>query len=92
MTDWRVRELQAICRQYDKLRRGTEAQRQKALCIERAAHETQAGAWEAALMENVCEGVSYEHLAWEKLPTSNRNAFFAARREFFLRLDEMLAF
>ena len=92
LSEWRVRELQAVCRQYDKLRRGTEAQRQKARCIEQAARETQAGAWEAVLMDNACRGVSYEHIDWADMPTSHRNAFFAARREFFSRLDELLGF
>jgi hypothetical protein len=48
--------------------------------IEQAAKETQGGAWERALMDSCCRGVRYEHLEVEKLKSSNRNAFFAARR------------
>lgn len=48
------------------------------------------GAWRWALMQNVCFGLPYEHIPPALLPTSNRNAFFRARRIFFDRLRENL--
>lgn len=84
-----MNELRAICRQYDQLTRGTDQQRRKAAMIERAAKETQGGIWDRALMESCCKGVRYEHLKVEALKSSNRNAFFAARREFYSRLDDL---
>ena len=82
-------ELRAMCRQHDQLARGTDRQRRKAAMIEQAAKDTQGGAWEKALLDSCCRGVRYEHLEVETLKSSNRNAFFAARREFFSRLDDL---
>lgn len=54
--------------------------------IEDAARETAGGAWYRALVKNACYGIPYECINRAIMPTSNRNAFFAARREFFYRL------
>ena len=82
-------ELRAMCRQHGQLARGTAHQQQRAKTIEQAARETQGGTWYKALMDNCCRGVRYEHLDVEVLRSSNRNAYFAARREFFSRLDDL---
>lgn len=54
--------------------------------IEESARETAGGKWRAALIESCCRGVGYDHLQPSLLPSSNRSAFFKARREFFYRL------
>lgn len=87
---WRMKELRAICRQYPQMQRGTPAQRDRARKIELCAKQAQRGAWKDALLANCCTGVKYEQLDECKVPTSNRNAFFAARREFFSRLDDVM--
>ena len=62
--------------------------------IEKAAKTAGGGKWYDALMLNCCYGRGYEYIDPAILPTSNRNAFFTARREFFFLLyqakyDEM---
>lgn len=55
--------------------------------IDRVAGETDGGDWKEALILNCCYGKGYELLDPAILPTSKRNAFFQARREFFYRLN-----
>lgn len=55
--------------------------------IDRVAGETDGGAWKEALILNCCYGKGYNYIDPAILPTSNRNAFFQARREFFFRLN-----
>lgn len=55
--------------------------------IDRAAAETDGGAWAKALILNCCYGKGYDHIDPAILPTSKRNAYFHARREFFFRLN-----
>lgn len=55
--------------------------------IDRVATETDGGDWKEALILNCCHGMGYEYIDPAILPTSKRNAFFAARREFFYRLN-----
>ena len=55
--------------------------------IEECAQDVDDGRWYAALILNVCIRKRYEDLT-SILPTSNRNAFFRARREFFIKLNE----
>lgn len=88
VSKWRMEELRAVCRQYQAMLKGTQAQKEKAEKIREAAEKTQGGGWEKALIENCCIGKRYEQLDGASMPTSNRNAFFAARREFFRRLDD----
>ena len=57
--------------------------------IERAAAEIEDGIWAYAIIQNVCRGMGYGHLDRSRLPTSNRSAYFRARRLFFLRLQEL---
>ena len=90
VNEWRMDELRAICKQYAQLRRGTEKQRARAQRIEDTARQTRGGGWETALLASCCDGKKYEQIDPETMPTSNRNAFFAARREFFSRLDDVM--
>lgn len=55
--------------------------------IARVAGETDGGDWKEALILNCCYGKGYEQIDPAILPTSKRNAFFQARREFFFRLN-----
>ena len=54
--------------------------------IEESAQATAGGNWKAAIIESCCRGVGYDHIPPAMLPTSNRSAFFKARREFFYRM------
>lgn len=58
--------------------------------IEYAASRAAGGEYSKALILNCCFGKGYEFLPPAVLPTSNRNAFFCARREFFWLLDKRL--
>lgn len=55
--------------------------------IEQTALRIDGGKWYAALMLNCCYGQAYGRLAPETLPTSRREAYFAARRAFLVALD-----
>lgn len=55
--------------------------------IDKVAREVDGGEWERALILNCCYGVGYDFIDPALVPTSNRNAFFRARREFFFRLQ-----
>lgn len=62
--------------------------------VEQAAHEVAEKrrrpggrcTWETALIRACCDGVVYEDIDPADMPTSNRNEFYEARREFFFRL------
>ena len=54
--------------------------------VERALRETAGGEWEKALYQVCCEGKAYEDVDPVEMPTSRRNEFFRARREFYWRL------
>lgn len=54
--------------------------------IDKIASEVGGGIWHRALILNCCYGLSHECISQAILPTANRNAYFAARREFFFRL------
>lgn len=56
--------------------------------IDRVARSVDGGGWENALILNCCYGTAYEYIDKAVLPTSSRNAYFRARREFFFRLYE----
>lgn len=57
--------------------------------IERAASIPSEGAWYHALILNCCHGIGYLYIEPAVLPTSNRNDFFRARREFFWALHQL---
>jgi len=48
------------------------------------------GEWYAAIIQNVCIGRSWTQMDGALMPTSNKNAFFRMRREFFKMLDRRL--
>ena len=55
--------------------------------VDDCAAEVGGGRWYTALIQNVCMGRAYAALDTAILPTSDRNAFFKARKLFFIRLD-----
>ena len=56
--------------------------------IDRIARVTDGGGWEKALILNCCYRVGLTDIDPAILPSSHRNAFFQAKREFFFRLHE----
>ena len=56
--------------------------------VERCARRVKGGEWYAALIQNVCMGRPFEAIDQTIIPTASRNAFFKARKEFFLALHE----
>ena len=61
----------------------------KILMVENVARTIEGGKWYAALIQNCCMGKGLSYIDPAVLPTSNRNAFYVARRMFFLILDEV---
>ena len=57
--------------------------------IDDCAREIGGGAWYAALIQNVCIGRSYEQMDRALMPTSERNAYFKVRRQFFEMLNKI---
>lgn len=55
--------------------------------IEECAMDVQEGLYYHAIIHNACMGKPYDCII-DMLPVTNRNAFFAARREFFRLLDK----
>ena len=56
--------------------------------IERCAEQTAGGGWAHALLCNVCYREAYDVIPRERMPSANRGAFYAAKREFFSRIKE----
>ena len=56
--------------------------------VEEAARAVDGGKWFAALIQNCCMGRGLSAIDQTILPTSNRNAYFVARRAFYVYLDE----
>lgn len=56
--------------------------------IERLARAVEDGRWYTALIQNCCMGKALHCIDQTILPTANRNAYYQARRTFFLALDE----
>lgn len=99
---WEFQEVQAMARRYREMMhaistaqsRGAdkcevEAMRWECSIIDRALMETAGGKWVEALRKSCCDGVAYEDIDRELMPTSNRNAFFRARREFYYRVWQL---
>lgn len=61
----------------------------KITMVEDCARKVGGGVWYAGIMQNVCYGKAYTYIDKTLLPTSNKNAFFKSRRDFFILLDEM---
>lgn len=59
--------------------------------VDKCAREIGGGEWYAAIIQNVCIGRPYEQMDRALMPTSDRNAFFKKRREFFDVLDKRKA-
>lgn len=57
--------------------------------VERLARAVEDGRWYTAIIQNVCMGRSLSVIDQTILPTANRNAYYRARRAFFLALDEI---
>lgn len=101
---WEYREAQAMAMRYPTLLRKVRvlngrrmqaingddiaAMQWEAGLVRQALDETAGGHWAAALEASCCHGVAYVDIDPAIMPTSNRNEFFAARREFFWRLWE----
>lgn len=99
---WEYREAQAMARRYPCLMRKMRvlsgrrmggingedyaAMRWETEIVRRALVDTAGGQWAAALEESCCNGVAYADIDPAIMPTSNRNDFFAARREFYWQL------
>lgn len=99
---WEFQEVEALARRYRAMKRRADvlekcdspgvhgeayaAMRWECSIVEQAFRETSDGKWEKALEQACCDGVAYEDIDPAIMPTSNRNAFFAVRREFFWRL------
>lgn len=56
--------------------------------VEAAARTVDGGKWYTALIQNCCMGRGLAAIDPTILPTSNRNAFYLARRAFYVFLDE----
>jgi len=56
--------------------------------IESCANDAGNELWASALIQNICFGQPYHMLDPVIMPTSNKNAFFKRRREFFILLNE----
>ena len=55
--------------------------------VERVARTVEHGKWYTALIQNCCMGMGLHFSDPASLPTSNRNAYYKARRLFYLALD-----
>ena len=61
---------------------------EKIAIVDECARAIANGDWYAALIQNVCIGKSYTQMDRALMPTSDKNAFFRKRREFFDLLDK----
>lgn len=56
--------------------------------VDKCAKAVDGGQWYASIIQNVCIGRSYEQMDRALMPTSDKNAYFKKRREFFELLDK----
>ena len=56
--------------------------------VDECARAIDGGIWYAAIIQNVCMGKPYTVLDRALMPTSDKNAYFRKRREFFEILDK----
>lgn len=54
--------------------------------IEQCAAQTAGGGWEKALIRNVCYREPYDLIPRELMPSAHRNAYYAAKRDFYVRI------
>ena len=57
--------------------------------VEGCAKASDNGIWFDALIDHVCRKTAWKDLKKEKLPTSDANAFYKRRREFFDMLNKV---
>ena len=62
---------------------------EKITIVDNCARAVDDGAWFASIIQNVCIGRSYEQMDRALMPTSDKNAYFKKRREFFELLDKV---
>lgn len=60
----------------------------KIATVDTCARAVGGGEWYAAIIQNVCIGRPYEQMDRALMPTSDRNAYFKVRREFFDLLNK----
>ena len=56
--------------------------------VDECAMAVDGGVWYASIIQNVCIGRPYEQMDRALMPTSDKNAYFRKRREFFDLLDK----
>ena len=56
--------------------------------VDECALAIDGGAWYASIIQNVCIGRAYEQMDRALMPTSDKNAYFRKRREFFELLNK----
>ena len=56
--------------------------------VDECARAVGGGEWYAAIIQNVCIGRPYEQMDRALMPTSDKNAYFKHRREFFELLNK----
>ena len=64
---------------------------EKIAIVDECAKAIDGGDWYASIIQNVCIAKSYEQMDRALMPTSNKNAYFKKRAEFFKLLDERKA-
>ena len=64
---------------------------EKIAIVDECAKAVDGGDWYASIIQNVCIAKSYDQMDRALMPTSNKNAFFKKRAEFFKLLDERKA-
>ena len=64
---------------------------EKIAIVDECAKAVDGGDWYASIIQNVCIAKSYEQMDRALMPTSNKNAYFKKRAEFFKLLDERKA-
>lgn len=61
---------------------------EKIAIVDDCAKAIDGGSWFESIIQNVCIGRPYEQLDMALMPTSDRNAYFKKRREFFELLNQ----
>lgn len=99
---WEFQEVEALARRYPAMKRradvlekcnatGVHGEAYTAILwecsiVESALRMTGGGDWAKALEQSCCQGVAYVDIDPADMPTSNKNDFARARREFYWRL------
>lgn len=102
---WEFQEVEALARRYPAMKRRAEVLEKcnatgvhgeaytailwECSIVDDALKSTGGGKWEKALEQSCCRGVPYVDIDPADMPTSNKNDFARARREFYWRLWTM---